>query len=485
MIVSFVRMAGESRPWALAWGVAADNPRIETVPDGRIRDDVSAMCAEFAEDLLAHLRVHNWTYDPVGADAEPGELRQVWLPNGQHVAMLHQLSYTYSQTKFGGVNQDILRALGRLAGWMFRDTSRRGSQQVIDASQALDDAYVFPAQNARTAHLGFQLAWLTTSGDRHARMDAATVAEGLTVSPTMDPSLDRNELSDLVDRWQAARREGQNLPHVADEIGVILSLEVDRRWRLTEQAYRLLHGNKRPVNAGVVALVQQAHDEFWFQHQRIELRHNDPIQGPAFVPHPETDFHGSSAASRYLIHAAFDEAYIGYLIHDDPELFEEALGDGRALRATVANVRDVGSGRQTTPIWTLRLDPSAPHRLRENGRLTPYGSPGHQATITSIDVTADALVLQLEWTRRKTQALACGLGVKPADPAWVGEEVAFVVSDAADLTRRRSSRVWSAKDGPGAWLTHGKAPTPVEIATDDGTDLLVDDIRQIEAGAST
>ena len=42
----------------------------------------------------------------------PDELRQVWLPNGQHVAMLHQLSYTYSQTKFGGENQDILRALG-------------------------------------------------------------------------------------------------------------------------------------------------------------------------------------------------------------------------------------------------------------------------------------------------------------------------------------------------------------------------------------
>ena len=122
------------------------------------------LAAAFAEDLLEHLRVHNWTFDPAPQKPEPGELRQVWLPNGQHVAMLHQLSYTYSQTKFGGENQDILRALGRVAGWMFRDTSRIGNQHVVSASGILGDAYVFPAQDARTAHLGYQLAWLTTDG---------------------------------------------------------------------------------------------------------------------------------------------------------------------------------------------------------------------------------------------------------------------------------------------------------------------------------
>ncbi|MBW3631361.1 MAG: hypothetical protein KY464_19015, partial [Gemmatimonadetes bacterium] len=74
--------------------------------------------------------------------------------------MLHQLSYTYSQTKFGGANQDLLRALGRIGGWMFRDTSRRGAQHVVNASAAVGDAYVIPAQDARTAHLGYQLAWL-------------------------------------------------------------------------------------------------------------------------------------------------------------------------------------------------------------------------------------------------------------------------------------------------------------------------------------
>jgi hypothetical protein len=480
LVVAFVRMAGESRPWGIAWGTAGSSPRVASVPDGRVRDDVAALCADFAEGLLAHLRVHNWTYDPVGQVATVDELRQVWLPNGQHLAMLHQLNYTYSQTKFGGHNQELLRALGRLAGWMFRDCTRTGHQHVIDASRALSDAFVFPAQDARTAHLGYQLAWMTADGDRDARMAAATVAELLTVSPTMDPALERDHLSDLVERWQAARRDGRPPAETAEEIAAVLDSELIRRWNLTNQAYDLLASGGLPVNPGVEPMVLQAHTEFWFQHQRIELRQNDPAQGPAFVAHPETDFHGSSAASRYLTHASYDEGYFGYLVHHDAELFREALAEGRALRATVTEVADLGIGRSTAPVWVLQVEAGAPSRLRENGRLVPYGSPGHRATIRTIDVTPDVVELQLDWTDRKTMTLTSGIAAKPADAAWVGQEVAFVLADAADLTRRRSQRVWAAKDGPGAWLTHGKAPTTVQITDDDGgTDLLIDDVSQI------
>lgn len=484
-IAAFVRMAGESRPWGIAWGTVGTEPTIMSVPDGRFRDDVSVLCAEFAEALLEHLRVHNWTYDPVDQTADPSVLRQVWLPNGQHLAMLHQLNYTYSQTRFGGADQDILRALGRLAGWMFRDSFRAGAQHVVNASAALGDAYVFPAQDVRTAHLGYQIAWLATTGDRPERMAAASAAEGLTVSPTLDPNVDRDELSGLVDRWQTQRRNGSDTVEVCTQIDSILEHELRRRWELTEQAYQILVDNDRPVNAGVPALVAEAHNEFWFQHQRIELKHNDPSQGPAFVAHPETDFHGSSAASRYLIHSAADEAYVGHLIHDDTEMFVEALDQGKALRGNVVAVRDVGSGRTTTPQWELHLDPTLPHRLRESGRLVPYGSRGHEATVVTVEAGEEVLVVVIEWTGRKTMPLACGIGARPVDIAWSGQQVAFVVSDAAELTKRRSSRVWKAKDGPGAWLTHGRAPVQVEISTDDGdTDLLVDDVRQLEQGTS-
>lgn len=367
---------------------------------------------------------------------------------------------------------------------MFRDTSRRGNQHVVAASRVLSDAFVFPAQDARAAHLGYQLAWLTAPGDRAARQLAASDAEQLTVSPTMDPSLERNDLGPLVDKWQADKRQPTaDSESSATAIAAVLQAELARRWNLTEAAYQLLAGDPRRTNPGVASLIQEAHSEFWFQHQRIELRLNDPSQGPAFVAHPETDFHGSAAASRYLIHAAADEAYIGNLIHDDPELFREALDDGKAVRGKVTTVEDVGSGRSSLPQWVVELDPGTPNRLRENGRVVPFGSRGHEATIVAIAVTPSSLELRIEWTTRKTMALTCGIGAKPADPAWLGQNVAFVMSDAADLTRRRSSRVWKAKDGPGAWLTHGKPPAPIQILGDDGgSDLLVDDITQIADG---
>jgi hypothetical protein len=485
LIVAFVRMAGESRPWGIAWGTVDAGPMIRSVPDGRMRDDVAVLASAFAEDLLEHMRVHNWTFNPAPEKPEPGELRQVWLPNGQHVAMLHQLSYTYSQTKFGGENQDILRALGRLAGWMFRDTSRIGNQHVASASGILSNAYAFPAQDARTAHLGYQLAWLTTAGDRQARSEAASVAEGLTVSPTMDPTLERDELSVVVEEWQARRRTNEDNTAEAETITNVLATELERRWDLTARAYHLVADDARPVNAGVGDLIGRAHAEFWFQHQRIELRHSDPSQGPAFVAHPETDFHGSAAASRYLAHAAADEAYVGYLVHSDPALFAEACGDGRAFEARVVEVFDAGSSRTTIPRWILRLDPSLPHRLRENARIAPHGSRGHEATVLAVSADDDDLFITVEWTGRKTKPLNGPLNVKPADDAWEGVDVPFVLSDAASLTQRRSQRVWKAKDGPGAWLTHGKASTPIEITTDDGaTDLVVDDVAQIEEGVT-
>src|SRR3954447_8434539 len=77
MIVAFVRMAGESRPWGIAWGTVGSGPRVESVPDGRVRDDVADLGATLAEVLLEHLRDHNGAFDPVAQKPEFGDLRQV------------------------------------------------------------------------------------------------------------------------------------------------------------------------------------------------------------------------------------------------------------------------------------------------------------------------------------------------------------------------------------------------------------------------
>jgi hypothetical protein len=392
--------------------------------------------------------------------------------------MLHQLNYLYSQTKYGGENNDLLKAFGRLAGWLFRESTRAGHQHIIDASAALSEAFVFPAQPVRTAHLGYQLAWLQASGDRAARLDAASAAEALPVSPTMDPRLEEDELEVRVARWQKARRDGIADDSTASEIEAILREELLRRWQLTSDAYALLADEDRPVNPGVDALIDDAHTEFWYQLQRIELGLSDPSQGPAFTAHPETDFHGSAAASRYLVHEAADEALNGHLIHEDAELFEEAVSEGNAIRVTVTSVRNEGSGRTVIPVWEVAAPVGTQTRLRENSRVVPKGHPSMQVIVREVQQTDDALVLVLEFKAGKT-GLLHGFA-KPVDSGWAGQGESFVVTDAADLTRRRSMRVWSARQGPGAWLTHGYTPPPVQIGdTVNDADVLRDDVAQI------
>ena len=486
LIVAFVRMAGESRPWGIAWGHPGAEPRLVAVPDGRVRDDVAVMCADFSEELLAHFRVHNWSYDPIGQQGKTNDLRQLWVPNGQHVAMLHNLNYAYAQTTSGGTNVTILNALGRLSGWLFRDSSRRGEQHLIDASAALRESFVFPAEDARQAHLGYLLGWLSPDephATRDQRLADAFAAEQTPVSPTMDPTLERNELEPLLDRRLRLRREGGTTDEVDAKIESIISGEARRRWLLCDSAYALLANDSRPTNPGVDDLVALSLQEFWWKIQAVELKVSDPSGGKPFVPHPETDSHGSSAAADYLRVAAADERYVNLLIHDDDELFAESLADGHAVRVRVTRVDDRGQGRVTTPVWSVDVLADTVGRLREGSRLVPRGSSGHHATITSLAVTEDGIHLEVEWQARKTQALGTGAALKPIDTGWVNEVVDFIPSDAADLTLRRSRKVWDAAKGPGAWLTHGKPNVfLVPDSTDDesSVDLILDDVAQLE-----
>lgn len=486
LVVAFVRMAGESRPWGIAWGHPGSEPRIVAVPDGRVRDDVAVICADFGEELLAHFRVHNWSYDPIAQQGTPADLRQLWVPNGQHVAMLHHLNYTYSQTKYGGSNVTILNALGRLTGWLFRDSSRRGSQHLVDASSAIRKSFVFPAEDARQAHLGYLLGWLSPDdpqASRDHRLANSSTAEQSPVSPTMDPTLERDELDPLLDLRIRLRREGGSTNAVDASIEAIISREVRRRWALCEQAYTLLTNDTRPANPGVDELMTVSLQEFWWKVQAIELKVSDPSGGKPFVPHPETDAHGSSAAADYLRLAAADERYVNLLIHDDDELFAESLADGHAVRARVVRVEDRGHGRATTPVWTIDVLADTVGRLREGSRLVPRGSRGHYATISAINVRESGIRVEIEWQARKTQALSSGPALKPVDAGWLGEVVNFVPSDAADLTMRRSKKVWDAAKGPGSWLTHGKPGVfLVTDSTDDETsvDSILDDVAQLE-----
>ena len=87
MMLAFVRMAGESRPWALAYGrFLDDEPKCLSVPDGRNRNAVAEMCELLAEDLLEYFRVAGYTWDPITKEnLGQGETVTYPVEPGQHI----------------------------------------------------------------------------------------------------------------------------------------------------------------------------------------------------------------------------------------------------------------------------------------------------------------------------------------------------------------------------------------------------------------
>lgn len=171
LIAAFVRMGGESAPWALAIGHPTDKPEVFAVPEARNRDLVADMMAEVAPLLLAHFRHPDWTDTPVTTPEEPLPIRQLWIPNQSHLDTLHSLAYAYTFTKWGDpARVETLNALGRLCGWLFREAQRPGQMSAMVAKSVLRSCYTFPASELRQSHLGYLLAWLEQKGNREKRL---------------------------------------------------------------------------------------------------------------------------------------------------------------------------------------------------------------------------------------------------------------------------------------------------------------------------
>ena len=175
MIVAFVRMAGESRPWGIAWGTVG----VRADGSSRCRTAVCATTSPFSarrspRTCSSTCGCTTGRSTRRRRSRSSGDLRQVWLPNGQHVAMLHQLSYTYSQTKFGGDEPGHPARAGPRRGL---DVPRHLAASATSMSSAPASCSATPTSSRRrmpAPHTSaIQLAWLTTPGDRDARIAAA------------------------------------------------------------------------------------------------------------------------------------------------------------------------------------------------------------------------------------------------------------------------------------------------------------------------
>lgn len=456
LVVAFVRMGGESRPWGIAHGYPGKSPTVLSVPDARNRDRVARMVARFAPVLLRHLRSPSDVPEPPEGPNDLHPVRQVWLPNGAHLDMFHHLAYayTFAKTHPEGVELELLNRFGRACGWLFREAQRPGQMAVMVAPKVLKEAYTFPAEDVRQAHLGYLMAWLETSGKLEKRLAAATEAERQSIATSLDPDIERDPLARAVEQWNEAEKAGSPGPSrkLESEIAGTLRAELQRRWELTVRALTWLRRDGRRENAGVTELLRDTAVEQWWRFVRPERIQAGLDEGQPYVPGNETDRHPVTAAAGYFAHQAAADVASSRLVHDDRELLAEAIARGDAFRGKLVSVADEGSGRTTRPVWRITDAAERQLRLRPESDVVPVGNPRQRGVIRSIEEDrSGSMVIEVEITGGKT--LTTGPGLAPTDPELEGCEMAFVGAPADGISRRKVKKI-RQKDGPGGWLTH-------------------------------
>lgn len=473
LVVAFVRMGGESAPWGIAWGTPGEEPKIRSVPEPRNRDLVAEMCAGFAPELLAHL------FHPASGGIrvldpdQPRPLRQVWLPNASHADMLHHLAYAYTFARKGVPERvPLLNALGRAAGWLFREYNRPGQVTVMAGTEALRESFTFPCEDVRQGHLGYLLAWLGTRGGRDKKLAAAGKAEERSVSTSLTPALERDELADRLDAYGEALRENRTatVRRLAKEIADLLEPELRHRFDLTVEALARLRGDGRRTNRGVDSLVRDAWRAQWWDYLRTEEALAHEPGEKVFVPSPETDRHPGHAAGNYFVQQAHEEKRLASLLEDDVELQAEAIAAGEAAYGTIRTVRDLGTGRTTRPFWEIEVDGEAPTKLRKNRDVLVARTGGSGGQIREVLIQDGKTVFLFEITRRLTIPIvnAAGRPVPPADRKLEGTPVVLLPATAEGLQLMKRKKL-REKDAPGAWLTDstpriGRGRIPAEVA---------------------
>ncbi len=461
LVVAFVRMAGETSPWAIAWGTPDGEVHLESVPDPRRPNDVRAMAMRFGRDLLAHCG------HPSYGSAIDVANAAIVLPGASHIEMLHYLEYRYSRAqKLPEAERGEVNAVGRLCGWIFREANRPSQSLVVDPTRCLREAWAFASEDLRQQHLGYLLGWLETQGDRDARSAAAETAEASAVGITLDPTLERDELEPLVSAWNHNRQEGTVDSTSALKIRAVVESEVLRRWKIAVAGWNALQSDSRKTSRALAVMAPLAQEEYQREWRTAEARllEGDEI----FVADPETDRVPQAAASRFFAHQYSSELGASARLHDDRDRVAQAVLGGDATLGTITQVRDEGTGRTTIPVWTIEAPLDAPTRFREGTEVEVAGSPGRTGVLRSITAVGDRRVLELEVRGQKTDR---GGYVHAADAGFVGETVALFGSNMADLTKLKSMRVWKA-DSPGAWLTHGQSTPPQDRTTRRQEDLV-------------
>jgi hypothetical protein len=470
-LVSFLRMAGETRPWGVIYGRPDSEPKFLSVPDGRNRNAIDEMVEEFARDILTHFRVVGF-FDSVEVESPDLDLEQLWIPNSSHLDMFAYLNYAYWRRPKDAEHDSASNVFSRFAGWLVRESNHQGQQKLVDASSLMKESFVFPVDDMSSISLEAQEAWFK-QGNYKKRLLAARAAGDRSLGITMDVDVELELQNHIQDVSESRKRQTANLG-AENHIKTILFEQAIYRWEALKKAYERLSNDERPVNRGLFELVADTQSRFENEVQRQERQQSDPEQGPAFIPHPETDFHGSAAAASYYMRRASESKFLPVMIHEDREMLAEAIASGHALRARVFKVFEEKKGNFSDIFWVVRSLATDEFRINSGETLSPLGNRSHTVKTRNVKfINSNEIEIILQWMNRKTTHLDTGLRQRPNYVAWESQEMVFVPSDQSIFDEKAAGRVWKSREGIGSWLTHSKA-----IASPDPK--IIDDATQIE-----
>lgn len=429
LVVAFVRMGGESRPWGVALGTVADGPTIFTVPDGRNRQLVGDMMVEVAGHLLAHFEHPRWSEAGPSED-DVDSFRQIWLPGPTHVDMFHHLAAAYARTRWDRSDVETLRALGNLCNALFIESQRPGQQTVISATEALRTCWVFPTAQVRQGHLGHLLAWLRGGRSRDTRLEAAFAAEKTSMATVLTPEEERRVLEPLVTKWTEARRarDESAMARDAKKIDAALRIGLIERWEATAEVARLIDADPRPYNAGLETLVADSVRQVfrtWGEKAIFEEAGREP-----YWPNVFTDNNPRAAGAAFQRRVAHDEKARHLLVHGDKELQREELTAGHGVICTVVNIAT--KGRQWKATWSYPPLPT----LKEGDELSVAGAPEVKLKVVDVDIDSATIVLEPRWKLAKPHRGV--LGLAPDDPRWRNKELVLLDSPAFGLAERKA-----------------------------------------------
>lgn len=460
LIVAFLRMGGESRPWGVAYGTAATGPSFLTVPEGRNRTLVGDMMVEFAEVLLQHFR-HPSFSDETPATYATDTLRQLWLPGPTHLEMLHYMAAAYARTRWDRPDVETLRSLGNLANCLFLESQRPGQQVVNTATGALQRSFVFPSAPVRQAHLGSLLAWLSGGRTRDSRLKAAGLAEKRSVATVLDPQVERTRIQPHLEKWNEHRKSNdtKGLAKTGKEIASALEEELGHRWELVRQSLEILKNDRRKSNRGLRDLVNDSAKQFYINWGERAL--NEEAGENPYWPNVLTDSSARSAGYAFLARAAHDQKARYHLVHGDRELQKEELAAGHGV---ICKVRSVSTDQ---PMWkvTFRF-PELPS-LKRGDVLCIAGYAQVKLEVLEVDLDNRTLMLKPKWTNKRRDPGPYSMAAK--DPLWRNMDLVLIDDMPFSLDETRAMQV-RRKLKSGVDITDLIVPRPHRHAAldDDG-----------------